>query len=239
MQAIILLGGKGTRLQGLFPNQPKALVPIAGRPFLEWQLAWLFRQGVSSVHLAAGYLGQAIRDWIAATPPPSPVSIGVEPVPLGTAGGLKYAEPFIRSDPFLVLNGDSLLPNLDFQDLRKTAKIAGTIATLAVVSASRRILPGGKIESADRYGTVEFNEQKRITAFREKAAQDSVWINGGVYLAQWTLLSLIKPDKMLSLETDLFPTLCAEGRLSVCCSKPPLLDMGTPEGIQAMERYLG
>lgn len=229
MQAIILLGGKGTRLASLFPNLPKALVPIAGRPFLEWQLTWLFRQGIKSVHLAAGYLGQAIRDWVAAHPPPGTVSIGVEPVPLGTAGGLKYAEPFIRTDPFLVLNGDSLLPNLDFQDLQKTAKLAGTIATLAVA----------KKESADRYGTVEFNDEKRITAFREKAARESGWVNGGVYLAQRMLLSLIEPDKMLSLETDLFPTLCAEGRLSVCCSKPPLLDMGTPEGIQAMERYLG
>ncbi|MDP2989098.1 MAG: nucleotidyltransferase family protein, partial [Kiritimatiellota bacterium] len=228
MQAIILLGGKGTRLQGLYPDLPKALAPVAGCPFLEWQLAWLARHGICDTHLAAGHLAQAIRDWIATTQQKSKVTISDEPHALGTGGGLKYVEPFIRTDPFLILNGDSLLPNLDFQALAEAGQTPGTLVTLAVT----------RIESAGRYGTVEFDARKRVTAFREKATHTEGWINGGVYLARRALLTRIKPDKTASLETDVFPALCAEGQLGVFLSEPPLLDMGTPDGIQAMGRYL-
>jgi NDP-sugar pyrophosphorylase family protein len=241
MQAIILLGGKGTRLQGLYPDRPKALAPVAGRPFLEWQLAWLARHGICDVHLAAGHLAQAIRDWVASIPLTrivdasreicglkGQVTISVEPQPLGTGGGLKFTEPFVRTDPFLILNGDSLLPNLDFSAFEDASPTPGTLVTLAVT----------RIESAGRYGTVEFDARKRVTAFREKAAHTGGWINGGVYLARRTLLSRIEPGKTASLETDVFPALCAEGQLGVFLAEPPLLDMGTPDGIQAMEQYL-
>jgi len=228
MQAIILLGGKGTRLQGLYPDRPKALAPIAGHPFLEWQLAWLARHGICDTHLAAGHLAQAIRDWVASTQLKSKVAISAEPHPLGTGGGLKFTEPFIRTDPFLILNGDSLLPNLDFHALADAGQTSGALITLAIT----------RIESAGRYGTVEFDERKRVTAFREKAAQTGGWINGGVYLARRTLLDRIAPGNTVSLETDVFPTLCVEGQLGVFFSEPPLLDMGTPDGLQAMERYL-
>ncbi len=228
MQAIILLGGKGTRLQGLYPDRPKALVPVAGQPFLERQLAWLARHGIGDAHLAAGYKSQAIGDWLAAHPSRSKLTISVEPAPLGTGGGLKYAEPFIRTDPFLILNGDSLMPNLDFQALARAGRAPGTLSTLAIT----------RVEAAGRYGTVEFDERQRITAFREKAAHTGGWINGGVYLARRSLLNVLSPGKTASLETDVFPALCATGRLGVFLAEPPLLDMGTPDGIQTMEAYL-
>ena len=228
MQAIILLGGKGTRLQGLYPDRPKALVPIADRPFLEWQLEWLERHGVGDVHLAAGHLAHTIRAWVVSAPRTSTITVSVEPSPLGTGGGLAFVEPFIRTDPFLILNGDSLLPNLDFQALANAGQTPGPLITMAIT----------RIESAGRYGTVEFDAHKHVTAFREKAARSGGWINGGVYLARRPLLERIKPGKLVSLETDVFPALCAEGQLGVFPSAPPLLDMGTPDGIKAMERYL-
>ena len=228
MQAIILLGGKGTRLQGLYPDRPKALAPIAGRPFLQWQLEWLARHGIRDIHLAAGYKAQAIHDWVTSTRLKSKVTISNEPQPLGTGGGLKFTEPFIRTDPFLILNGDSLLPNLDFKAFAENGRKSSALAILAIT----------RIESAGRYGTVDFDTRQRVTAFREKAAHTGGWINGGVYLARRTLLSRIVTGKTASLETEVFPILCAEDQLGVFLSKPPLLDMGTPDGIQAMERYL-
>ena len=228
MQAIILLGGKGTRLQGLYKDLPKALAPIAGRPFLQWQLEWLERHGIRDAHLAAGHLAQAIREWVAAAGRGNTIKVSIEPTPLGTGGGLKYVQPFIRTDPFLILNGDSLLPNLDFRALVDNGQTPGALITLAVT----------RIESAGRYGTVEFDARKRVTAFREKAVRSGGWINGGVYLARGAQLERIKPGELVSLETDVFPALCVEGRLDVFPSAPPLLDMGTPDGIQAMERYL-
>ena len=227
MQAIILLGGKGTRLQRLYPNLPKALAPIAGRPFLQWQLEWLERHGISDAHLAAGHLAPAIRDWASTAGRGSTITVSIEPAPLGTGGGLKYVEHFIRSDPFLILNGDSLLPNLDFKALAEEGRKSRALATLAVT----------RIESAGRYGTVEFDARKRVTAFREKAAHTGGWINGGVYLARRMLFARMKPDKVASLETDVFPALCVAGQLGVFLAEPPLLDMGTPDGIRAMEQY--
>lgn len=239
MQAIILLGGKGTRLQGLYPDLPKALAPIAGRPFLEWQLEWLAHHGIGDVHLAAGYKAQAVRDWASTAMQGGAITVSAEPAPLGTGGGLAFVEPFICTDPFLVLNGDSFLPNLDFKAFAKDGRKSNALVTLAVT----------RMESAGRYGTVEFDARKRVTAFREKAARSGGWINGGVYLARRTLLTRINqsspkgygrgtPGKLISLETEVFPALCAEGQLGVFLSEPPLLDMGTPDGIFAMERYL-
>ena len=278
MQAILLCGGKGTRLSGLYADRPKILVPIAGRPFLAWQLEWLARGGVTAVHLAAGHLADVLRNWIEEqssaqrseisgqrsagreqeaagsgqqaeeSSQPSEISnlksqisnllqhctISIEPAPLGTGGGLKYIEPHLCSDPFLVLNGDSLMPRLDFQALEKAHrsfsnawKTAGA-ATLAVT----------RIAEAGRYGTVEFDAAHRITAFREKASRSEGFINGGVYLMDRGVLAAIEAGKNMSIETDVFPALAAAGRLQAVEAAQPLLDMGTPEGIRAMEEFL-
>ncbi len=235
MQAVILCGGKGTRLSGLYADRPKILVPIAGRPFLAWQLEWLARGGVTDVHLAAGHLADVLRDWIENNSCGLRITISVEPAPLGTGGGLKFVEPQLVSDPFLVLNGDSLMPRLDFQALEKAHgefsnawKTAGC-ATLAVT----------RIAEAGRYGTVEFDAAHRITAFREKASRSAGFINGGVYLMDRALLAAIEAGKNISIETDTFPALAAAGRLQAVEFPQPLLDMGTPEGIRAMETFLG
>ena len=162
-------------------------------------------------------------------------TLSTEPAPLGTGGGLKYVEPHLCSDPFLVLNGDSLMPRLDFQALAQAHAVFSRpwettgAATLAVT----------RIAEAGRYGTVEFDAAHRITAFREKASRTEGCINGGVYLMDRGLLAAIEPGKNISIETDTFPALAAAGRLQAVDFPQPLLDMGTPEGIRAMEDFLG
>ncbi len=118
---IILCGGRATRLAVLWPDRPKALVPVAGRPFLEWQMEWLARGGVRRIHLAAGHRGEMViewlHDWLSRTDSgPDMITCSIEPAPLGTGGGLRYAADRVEGDPVLVLNGDSLLPRFsDFQ----------------------------------------------------------------------------------------------------------------------------
>ena len=275
MQAIILCGGKGTRLASLYADRPKVLVPIAGKPFLEWQLEWLARNGITDIHLAAGYKAEAIRQWMSQCGmriadcglpdmgqrsqdsefriPNSAIRItlSVETSPLGTAGGMKFVEPWIRSDPFLVVNGDTLLPNADagFSSLR-------SLRTLRESSAdgeegSRRGRGGRRegfappaaiavtrIEEAGRYGTVEFAADGLITAFREKASRNEGWVNGGVYLLRKSVLAKIAPGQNVSIETEVFPSLVRERGLLAFPCPPPLLDMGTPEGISKMDQWL-
>jgi D-glycero-alpha-D-manno-heptose 1-phosphate guanylyltransferase len=237
MQAIILLGGKGTRLQSLYPDRPKALVPIAGRPFIEWQIEWLRRGGIHDFHLAAGHMADAIQRW-ADEPKDYKVTVSCEPTPLGTGGGLKYIEPFIRSDPFLVLNGDSLLPNLAFQTLEELLA-----AFPRVGKSAKKSKPAGivvtRIEQAGRYGTVEFDEHGRITAFLEKQDRQNGWVNGGLYVVPTQILELITAGRPVSMETEVFPELARKGLVMAIPCPAPLLDMGTPDGIAAMEAHLG
>jgi NDP-sugar pyrophosphorylase family protein len=238
MQAVILTGGKGTRLSQLYADRPKPLVPVCGKPFLTWQVEWLLRGGVTDIHLAAGHMGEQIAEWAASNPVPGThLTASVEPQRLGTGGGLKYVESFIKTDPLLVLNGDSLAPNLDFQSLEnthrqfsndwKTADSPGAI-TIAVTH----------IEKTGRYGTVEFDQAHKIEAFLEKTDREEGWINAGVYAMDAAILQQIEPGKNRSIETDIFPALTEAGRLFACPSKAPLLDMGTPEGLSAMETFL-
>lgn len=266
MNAVLLIGGRGTRLRTLYPDRPKALVPVAGRPFLEWQLEWLARGGVRQVHLAAGHLAEAVQAWLRTRGAPRlrlgdhvcAVSFSAEPEPLGTAGGLRFAAETVAGDPLLVCNGDSLLPHLDFQGLekchrqfskgwkkrrpdfqgleksRKKIPNLGTSASLPPLAT----LAVTRIEEAGRYGTVEFDADGLITAFREKADRRAGWVNGGVYVINRAVVGLIERGRPLSLETDVFPALAREGRLKAFPCDPPLLDMGTPEGLRATEAWL-
>jgi len=244
MQAIVLCGGKGTRLSALYADRPKILAPVAGRPFIEWQFDWLAHGGVTDIHLAGGHLADVLRCWmetrclnlntsqaiysIRCSEIDLRVTLSKETYPLGTGGGLKFVEPFIKSDPFFVINGDSLIPSLNFGAMADQHVESGGGATLAVT----------RIEEAGRYGTVEFNESLRITAFREKASRVGGWVNGGVYLMARIILANIQPETTVSIETELFPALAEQGGLHAFITQPPLLDMGTPEGIGNMTTYM-
>jgi NDP-sugar pyrophosphorylase family protein len=229
IQAVILLGGKGTRLSALYPDRPKALAPVAGRPFLERQLDWLLRSGITNVHLAAGFKADQIAHWIARREIGPDATVSTETEPLGTGGGLRFCLPFLRSERVFVLNGDSLAPRLDFSAmLRAHGQDDPARVTIAVTP----------IAEAGRYGTVEFDDAGRVTAFREKAGRTAGWVNAGVYLMHRSTIEAIPERQQVSLETGVFPPLAAAGHMFAHRTEPPLLDMGTPDGLRAMERYL-
>jgi D-glycero-alpha-D-manno-heptose 1-phosphate guanylyltransferase len=230
MQAILLLGGKGTRIQSLFGDRPKCLVPVAGKPFLLWQLEWLKKSGVRRVHLAAGHMADVLKGWLEThAPADMEITLSVEPDPRGTGGAIKFAEPWIHGDPFFVLNGDTLAPGVHFGDMRAAHVAAATAEiTIGVAPVSR----------TGRYGTVEFDEAGRVTAFLEKEERAQGWINTGVYCMNRKVLDRIEVDRNISIETGLFPVLAHEGLLRVQPVEPPLLDMGTPDGLREMTDWL-
>ncbi len=245
LDAVILCGGRGTRISGLYPDRPKALVPVAGEPFLRWQLNWLARGGIARVHLAAGHLAGHLIRWldqaaqrlgcdraweIAVEPGERPLSVtlDVEPEPLGTGGGLKYAEPRLKSDPFLVVNGDSLVPALNLIDILRTQAASDCPAVMAVCH----------VTEAGRYGTAERSADGHVLAFHEKKDRTAGWVNAGVYLFRRSVCVSFPTGRAVSIEEDLFPEWAARGDLMSCPVAPPLLDMGTVDGLKEMERFL-
>ena len=230
MQAVILTGGLGTRLKSMYPDRPKALVPVAGKPTLQWLLEWLQQGGITDVHLAAGYMADAISSWIEKLEPTfERISLSEEQEPLGTAGAFKHAEKYIRSGTVLLTNGDSMMPHLDIRELLKAHAASEAKGTIAVTT----------VEDASRFGTIEFDAEHRVIAFKEKSNEGAGWINGGVYVLSRDLLSHIPPGEVSSIERNLFPALAEQGLLAAYQAPPPLLDMGTPEGLASMSDFFG
>src|SRR3954466_14506259 len=136
MQCVILAGGRASRMRPLTDTIPKALIPAAGRPFLDHQLGWLAGHGVTDVVLSVGYRGDAIRAHVdagAAAPPGLGVRFVAEGERLrGTAGALRLAlDEGALDESFLVTYGDSFLP-IDFRDVSRAHADAGTPALMTV-----------------------------------------------------------------------------------------------------------
>src|SRR3954470_66434 len=155
MQALILVGGEGTRLRPLTsPALPKPVVPLVDRPFLVYILEWLARHGADDVIMSCGFGAGAVRDALG-----DGSAFGVtlrfveEPEPRGTAGALKYAEELL-ADRFLMLNGDVLTDMaLDKQIAQHEA--SGATATLGLVP----------VEDPTRYGLVRTDAEGAVTGF--------------------------------------------------------------------------
>ncbi len=217
--AILLVGGKGTRLQKVLSSKPKPLASIGNAPFLELLVMQLRSQGIrrmimSTCHLA-GQIGDAFGNgsrWGA------DISYAREPEPLGTAGAVKFAATRLKEDSdFLVVNGDSFT-ELDVNGFIRFHRQHGGIASMAVC----------RVPDAARYGTVLFDGEKRITRFSEKTGkQEPGFINAGVYVFRQAILDRI-PQGPSSLERDVFPQLIGQG-MNAFEAPGIFIDIGTPE----------
>jgi mannose-1-phosphate guanylyltransferase len=220
VQAVILVGGEGTRLRPLTVTVPKPVLPLVDRPFLVYMLEWLRRHGVDDVVMSCGFLATSVRNVLG-----DGSHLGLrlrfveEPEPRGTAGALKYAEDLL-DDRFLMLNGDVLT------DIDLTAQIAqhertGAVGTLALVP----------VEDPTAYGLVRTNEDHSVNAFVEKPTADSIdtnLISAGAYVLERSVLDLIPPDRNVSIEREVWPRLVGAG-LYAYAAPAYWLDIGTPE----------
>lgn len=216
-QAALLVGGRGTRLGTLTDAIPKPLAPVAGRPFLDWQIEEVARQGVSRITLLAGYKAeQIVARYDGRSIGGATLEVLVEPALLGTAGAIRlFAD---RLDAwFYLMNGDTLF-DVDLPDLPRHAGAA--IATLAL----RRTAPGG------RYGTVDLAPDGRITGFLPRSPDRAGPINGGIYAMDRRIVGWIG-DGPVSLEADVFPRLAEAGLLRGALYDGPFIDIGIPEDL--------
>jgi NDP-sugar pyrophosphorylase family protein len=228
--AVILAGGFGTRLRGVLKDLPKPMAPVCGRPFVEWVLRHLYRQGIARFVLSTGHLAGKVADHFSSAPVPgAEIVCAGEKTPLGTGGGFLNAVQHSGFDPdaWLVANGDSLVvADLEplFAALDETA-LDGTVLALWM-------------DDASRYGSLEVDDAGRLTGFLEKRP-GAAWINAGVYLFRSSLLKHFPGKRPLSFETDVFPSLLADGaRIGVCKARGAFLDIGLPESLAQAERFI-
>jgi len=221
VQAVILVGGKGTRLRPLTTNRPKPLVPLVDRPFLAHMLEWVASHGIEDVVMCCGFLADALVDELG-----DGSRFGVrltwvqEPDPRGTAGALRFAEPHLQ-ERFVMLNGD-VLTDLDLTAQVEQHRATGAVGTLALVP----------VDDPASYGLVRMNDDRSVRGFLEKpdpAEIDTDLISAGAYVLERSVLDLIPEGRMVSIEREVWPRLVGAG-LHGCVHRGAYwMDIGTPD----------
>ena len=204
MQAVILVGGFGTRMRPLTTTRPKPLIPFANEPLLLHTIRQLAAGGIREVILSTGYLPETFDELV-----PLGRKVGVEVVlssestPMGTSGAVKMIEDRLERQ-FLVLNGDVLV-DVDFAALVAEHREHGAAATLALV----------RVPDPSAFGLVPIDDDRRVLEFLEKPGPEQ-WatdlINAGVYVLDRRVLAHV-PAGNSSFERNLFPALLASGAL--------------------------
>ncbi len=199
--AIILAGGMGTRLRSVVPDLPKPMASVRERPFLEHLMDYWIKQGVTRFILSVGYKKEVIMEYFGASYQSVPLKYVTEDEPLGTGGGLLLAAQGL-SEPFLVLNGDTLF--------KVNLKL---LINFHLEHSSDWTFSLFRTAEIDRYMGIEVKPDNEITSFRCDFVNSKLLANGGVYFIN---PSVLKNKKLvlgsrLSLEDDLIPELVVKG----------------------------
>jgi mannose-1-phosphate guanylyltransferase len=222
--AVVIVGGAGTRLRPLTTWLPKAMLPLANRPFLAHLFEHLRRHGVTRVRLSCGHLAATIRDAFGDGGALGVrLEYAVEPEPLGTGGGIAHAARGL-AEPFLALNGD-VLSELDLSALVGFHRERGSRATIALTP----------VDDPSRYGVVVTGADGAVEAFVEKPPRGEApanTVNAGAYVLEPDVLDLIPPATPVSIEREVFPRLVGNG-LHARVDHGRWRDIGTPESYLA------
>jgi len=226
-EAILLVGGRGTRLRPLTINTPKPMLPVAGVPFTAHQIARARAAGVTRIVLSTSYRAEVFSDYFG-----DGSKFGVELVymvedtPLGTGGAIRHATSQLRSgpnDPVLVFNGD-VLSGFDIAGLVNAWSRADADVALYLT----------RVKDPRAFGLVPTDPGGRVLEFREKptTAEEIVTdqINAGCYVFRRSVIDTIPPGRVVSVERETFPQLLAAGRTLIgVVDNAYWRDLGTPE----------
>ncbi len=226
MQALILAGGKGTRLRPLTVYTPKPIVPVLNRPFLFYQIEILRRAGIKDITLSLSYQPDKIEDLLG-----DGFDYGVnlryvtEPAPMGTGGAYKFAANQFR-ETTVVFNGD-ILTDLDVFKVIGFHQQKRAEATIVLTP----------VENPSAYGLVETDEESRVLQFLEKPKPEEVFrlttrnINAGIYILEPDVLDVIPEGENYSFEYNVFPDLLNRRKsfYGFIIKQNYWRDIGTPE----------
>lgn len=216
MEAIVLAGGKGTRLKSVIKDLPKPMADVAGKPFLSYILNRLIYSGFSHVVISVGYRHEVITEYFGKNWRGLEIDYYTEDKPLLTGGAIKAAISICRENRVFVLNGDTFF-DIDYETMQK----------ISVETNAPLVMAVKKMQNFDRYGSLEVSNG-RIVNFHEKQYTQEGYINGGIYLIEKTALDCIK-DECFSFETDFAEKFCDKLKIPVCFSDGYFIDIGIPE----------
>ncbi|MDP8932127.1 MAG: nucleotidyltransferase family protein [Actinomycetota bacterium] len=199
-QAIILAGGQAERLRPYTDDRPKAMVPVAGKPIVDWQLEWLSAQGAEHVIVSCGFLADVLESHLAGHSYPLRIQVVVEEEPLGRGGGLRFAAGYLPypGERWFALNGD-VLCRFPLSELVQRHEAAAAMATVALA------------QFRTSWGIATLDEQDRIIGFVQ-SPKLPYWINGGIYAFESDVVDLLPPRG--DHEDTTFPRLAQAKRLA-------------------------
>jgi len=229
VKAVVLVGGEGTRLRPLTFTTPKPLLPVANQVFLERQLSWLAAHGVDEVALSLGYLPDAFRArfpdgrFVDDAHREVRLVYAVEPVPLGTAGAVRFAAEHLGVDERVVVCNGDVLTGLDL----------GALVSFHDEHRAEATIHLARVEDPSAFGVVPTFADGEVKAFVEKpppGAAPTEWINAGTYVLEPSILARIPAGLSVSIERETFPRLLEQrGRLFAMPSDAYWIDIGTPD----------
>lgn len=228
LKTIIIAGGKGTRLHSIHSEVPKPLIPVAGKPVLQYQLEMLAAQGFTDVLITINHLGHKIQDFVGRGEAFGlQVTYLEETTPLGTAGALAGLQNSFN-EPVLILYGDVIM-DMDINRLLKFHKAKMADASLVVH-------PNDHPYDSD---LLECDSEGKVTRFLPKPHQPDTFyrnlVNAAVYIFEPKVFSFIKPNTKQDFGKDIFPQLIQKARVYAYNTTEYIKDMGTPDRIGAVE----
>lgn len=206
MQAVIMAGGKGTRLAALTKDEiPKPMVPVAGKPLLLWQVERLKENGITDLIMVIGHLGEKIQEYFGdGSKFGVCIEYFVEEAPLGTAGSFYYLKDMLREDTFLMMSGD-LLFDIDFERMVRFHKEKGSAATLFVH-------PNGHPYDSD---LLVLDAEERAVRFDSKHNTRDYWydncVNAGIFVFDKKICDRVPEPVKRNLENDIIKGMIDDG----------------------------
>jgi D-glycero-alpha-D-manno-heptose 1-phosphate guanylyltransferase len=221
MEAIVLVGGFGTRLRSVVGDRPKPMALLGERPFLAYLLDRLAAAGFTRVILGVGYLAEQIIDYFGNLYGGVEIVYSLETEPLGTGGALRLAFGSVVGDEVFALNGDTMC-DVNYAEMAATARRTGTNIVIAVKY----------LEDTKRYGTVVV-QGEHADCFQEKNPDGPPgFINVGTYLIRRPAFLLFEREGAFSLEHDLLSPRIVELHPAVFPVNGYFIDIGVPEDYQ-------
>lgn len=226
MEAIVLAGGRGTRLASMIHGVPKVLAPVGNRPFLELLLHRLRQKGMERVVLSVGYLASSIRDHFGDEFDGLEVAYAVEQEPLGTGGAVMNALTMASTDAVFVMNGDTVV-DLDYSTMLARHIDAGVTASIAVVA----------VPDCTRFGRVLI-EEGRVAGYTEKGHAGPGLISVGTYVMSRGVFAPFNMPAVFSIETDFFASHIHDLRPLAFITSGYFVDIGIPEDLARAQAEL-